>query len=199
MTSPTTVPAAEAPPADPTETADLRRLLAFRAHGAARLLLGCRARLEDVEGATRAGQTEAAVLMAYELVQLSLSVRGLRTQGELSYGRDEAACDPFAGVPAAEVEAGLALVAEGTDAVDATAAADAGDARGGVRGEAWLERLRAHLRDTEALLGYREPLPDVRSGTGLMKGFKLARTWQPHLARVGLPDLLPDAWSQRVD
>ncbi|GGZ61908.1 hypothetical protein [Streptomyces subrutilus] len=188
MTPPgSTGPAATAPgEAVPT---DLRRLLAFRAHGAARLLLGCRARLEDIEGAAAAGQTEVAVLMAYELVQLSLSVRGLRTEGELSYGRDEAASDPFAGVPADQVEAGLLLAARGREAANGDPA----------RGEEWLERLRDHLRDTEGLLGYREPLPDVRSGSGLMKGFKLARTWQPHLQRVGLPDLLPEAWSRRVD
>ncbi|MCX4825199.1 hypothetical protein OG883_36145 [Streptomyces sp. NBC_01142] len=171
---------ADAPPAD------LRRLLAFRAHGAARLLLGCRARLEDIEGAVAAGQTEVAVLMAYDLMQFSLSVRGLRTEGELSYGRDEVGFDPFAGVPAEEVEAGLILAAEGREAVSES-------------GEEWLDRLRGHLRDTEALLGYREPLPDVRSGSGLMKGFKLARTWQPLLQRVGLPDLLPDAWTRRAD
>ncbi|MFI9202521.1 hypothetical protein [Streptomyces sp. NPDC053048] len=187
-TTPTTTPAAR--PADPaaagTALPGLRRLLAFRAHGAARLLLGCRARLEDAEGAVAAGQTEVAVLMAYDLVQLSLSVRGLRTEGELAYLGDQAGFDPFAGVPAEEVEAGLALAAEGRDAV-------------GPRGEEWLERLRGHLRDTEALLGYGEPLPDVRSASGLMKGFKLARTWQPHLQRVGLPDLLPSAWTRRAD
>ncbi|MEV6570220.1 hypothetical protein [Streptomyces sp. NPDC051577] len=188
MTPPgTTVPSGPQP--GETVPTDLRRLLAFRAHGAARLLLGCRARMEDIEGATAAGQTEVAVLMAYELVQLSLSVRGLRTEGELSYGRDEAASDPFAGVPADEVEEGLLLAARGREAAT-------GDP---VRGEEWLDRLRDHLRDTEALLGYREPLPDVRSGSGLMKGFKLARTWQPHLQRVGLPDLLPEAWTRRVD
>ncbi|MFE3578252.1 hypothetical protein [Streptomyces vinaceus] len=184
--APTGPPARAAAQAAPT---DLRRLLAFRAHGAARLLLGCRARLEDIEGAAAAGQTEVAVLMAYELVQLSLSVRGLRTEGELSYGRDEAGANPFAGVPAEEAEAGLRLAARGLE--DAT-----GDP---ARTEPWLERLRDHLRETEALLGYREPLPDVRSGSGLMKGFKLARTWQPHLQRVGLPDLLPEAWTRRGD
>lgn len=165
---------------------DLRRLLAFRAHGAARLLLGCRARLEDIEGAVAGGQPEVAVLMAYDLVQFSLSVRGLRTEGELSYGRDEAAFDPFAGVPAEDVEAGLLLAAEGAGAT-------------GPQGERWLERLRSHLHDTERLLGYGEPLPDVRSASGLMKGFKLARTWQPHLERVGLPGLLPSAWTRRAD
>ncbi|WP_267242632.1 hypothetical protein [Streptomyces sp. PR69] len=191
MTRPNSRATAEAPPGRPpaqadAPPADLRRLLAFRAHGAARLLLGCRARLEDIEGAVAAGQTEVAVLMAYELVQFSLSVRGLRSEGELSYGRDEVGFDPFAGVPAEEVAAGLILAAEGRDAV-------------GERGEEWLDRLRGHLRDTEALLGYAEPLPDVRSGSGLMKGFKLARTWQPLLQRVGLPDLLPDAWTRRAD
>ncbi|MFG2616512.1 hypothetical protein ACGFXC_02740 [Streptomyces sp. NPDC048507] len=169
-----------------TPPPDLRRLLAFRAHGAARLLLGCRARLEDIEGAVAADQPEVAVLMAYELVQFSLSVRGLRTEGELSYGRDEVAFDPFAGVPAEEAEAALLLAEEGAGAT-------------GPGAEDWLERLRAHLRDTEQLLGYTEPLPDVRSASGLMKGFRLARTWQPHLDRVGLPGLLPSAWTRRAD
>lgn len=174
-----------AQPIDDAAPTDLRRLLAFRAHGAARLLLGCRARLEDVEGAVAAGQRETAVLMAYELVQLSLSVRGLRTEGELTYGRDEVAFDPFAGVPADEIRDGLRLAAEG-DVADRDA-------------EAWLERLRAHIADTEAQLGYAEPLPDVRSGSGMMKGFKLARTWEPLLRRASLPDLLPDAWKRRAD
>lgn len=165
---------------------DLRRLLAFRAHGAARLLLSCRARLEDIEGAVAAGQTEVAVLMAYDLVESSLSVRGLRTEGGLSYGCDEVSFDPFAGVSAEDIAAGLLLASEGARAV-------------GQCGEEWLERLRDHLRATEALLGYGEPLPDVRSASGLMKGFKLARTWQPHLLRAGLPDILPDAWTRRAD
>ncbi|MFJ2440123.1 MULTISPECIES: hypothetical protein [unclassified Streptomyces] len=169
-----------------TEPTDLRRLLVFRAHGAARLLLGCRARLEDVEGAIVAGQHETAVLMAYELVQLSLSVRGLRTEGELTYGRDEVAFDPFAGVPEDEIRAGLRLAAEGRDAT-------------GEDGTAWLARLHAHVRVTEAQLGYAEPLPDVRSGSGMLKGFKLARTWEPLLRRAALPDLLPDAWKRRAD
>ncbi|MCS0635787.1 hypothetical protein NX801_08935 [Streptomyces sp. LP05-1] len=179
--TPSEVPTTAAP-----APSDLRRLLVFRAHGAARLLLGCRARLEDIEGAVAAGQTEVAVLMAYDLVQLSLSVRGLRSEGELVYARDEAAFDPFAGVPAEETEAGMLLAAAGREAT-------------GERGEEWLERLRGHLRDTEALLGYGEPLPDVRSGSGLMKGFKFARTWEPLLRRAGLPDLLPDAWKRRAD
>ncbi|MFE7812869.1 hypothetical protein ACFU5P_13040 [Streptomyces sp. NPDC057433] len=168
------------------ETVDLRRLLAFRAHGAARLLLGCRSRLEDIEGAVAGGQPEVAVLMAYELVQLSLSVRGLRTAGELTYGHYEAAFDPFVGVPADEVAAGLELAAQGRDAV-------------GEHAEQWLARLRTHFAQSEALLGYAEPLPDVRSGSGMMKGFKLARTWQPSLDRVGLPPVLPDAWTRHAD
>ncbi|MGW6459436.1 hypothetical protein ACWF94_26505 [Streptomyces sp. NPDC055078] len=193
MTSPTPPATAVAAAAAGTAPArsdaplpGLRRLLAFRAHGAARLLLRCRARMEDIEGAVVAGQTEIAVLMAYDMVEFSLSVRGLRTEGELSYGGDQVSFDPFAGVPADEVEAGLLLAAAGRAAV-------------GRAGEEWLERLRGHLRDTEALLGYGEPLPDVRSASGLMKGFKLARTWQPLLDRVDLPDLLPTAWTRRAD
>jgi hypothetical protein len=166
---------------------DLRRLLAFRAHGAVRLLLKCRAAMEDVEGATGAGQAEVATLQAHELVQLSLSVRGLRTHGELSFTGEQAGFDPFDGVPAAEVAEGQQLAADGLRAVaDGT-------------GEAWLERLRAHLAETESALGYTAPLPDVRAGSGLMKGFKLARTWSPHLERVGLPDVIPSNWTKRAD
>ncbi|MFC7308253.1 hypothetical protein ACFQVC_29035 [Streptomyces monticola] len=165
---------------------DFRRLLAFRAHGAARLLLKCRARLEDIEGAVAAGQSEMAVLMAYELVEASLSVRGLRTDGEVSFVGDQVSFDPFAGVPAEDVAAGLLLAAEGRDAQ-------------GTRAEEWMERLRGHMRDTEAQLGYAEPLPDVRSASGLMKGFKLARSWQSPLKDAGLPGLLPESWTRRAD
>jgi hypothetical protein len=192
VTGPATAPPAaglpEAPGGAPP-LPDLRRHIAFRAHGAARLLLGCRARLEDIEGAIGAGQPEVAVLMAYELVQVSLSVRGLRTEGELAQDGDQVSFDPFAGVPEDEIGPALALAAEGRDA----AVAD------GPAGARWLDRLRAHVHETEARLGYGEPLPDVRSGSGMMKGFRLARTWEPHLLRAGLPGLLPDAWTRGAD
>jgi len=161
--------------------------MAFRAHGAVRLLLKCGAALEDVEGAVSAGQSEVAVLMAHDLVQLSLSVRGLRTSGELSFAAEQASFDPFEGVPAEDVEEGLRLAAAGLEAI----AAD--------RGEEWLERLRSHLRVTEQQLDYARPLPDVRSGKGLMKGYKLARTWSPQMRRLGLPDVMPSNWTQRND
>ncbi|SDF98872.1 hypothetical protein SAMN05421505_10120 [Sinosporangium album] len=167
---------------------DLRRLMAFRAHGAVRLLLKCRAALEDIEGAVSAGQPEVAVLMAYDLVQLSLSVRGLRTVGELSCAAEQPTFDPFAGVPAMEVEDGLRLAAAGAEAV--------GSADGGA---AWLDRLRDHLAATERRLGYSAPLPEVRTGKGLMKGFKLARDWSSHMRRLGLPDVMPSRWTQRDD
>ncbi|MFF0447645.1 hypothetical protein ACFYT4_14770 [Streptomyces sp. NPDC004609] len=180
----TTSASAGAPAREPLP--DLRRHMAFRAHGAVRLLLKCRAALEDIEGAVAAGQPEVAVLMAYDLVQLSLSVRGLRTHGELSFAAEQVSFDPFAGVPDREVEDGLRLAA-GLEAVTEG------------RGEAWLDELREHLTVTESQLGYSRPLPDVRSGTGLMKGFKLARTWSPQMRRLGLPDVMPGNWTQRDD
>lgn len=179
-----TISSADAPDQEPLP--DLRRLMVFRAHGAVRLLVRCRNAFEDVVGAVSAGQPEIAVLMAYDLVQLSLSVRGLRTHGELSFA-EQATFDPFAGVSAEDVENGLRLAAAGLEAV------------GTDRGAEWLELLRGHLDVTERQLGYAGPLPDVRSGSGLMKGFKLARTWSPHLERLGLPDVMPSNWTQRAD
>ncbi|MCF3141678.1 hypothetical protein [Streptomyces platensis] len=166
---------------------DVRRLMAFRAHGAVRLLLKCRAAQEDVEGAVAAGQPEVAVLMAYDLVQLSLSVRGLRTHGELVYTGEQASFDPFAGVAAEDVEDGLRLAAAGLEDIPQG------------RGQEWLDRLQDHLDVTEKQLRYPQKLPDVRAGTGLMKGFKLARTWSPHLERLGLPDVMPSNWTRRAD
>ncbi|QXJ25691.1 hypothetical protein AGRA3207_007218 [Actinomadura graeca] len=181
------VPVMTAGPGAHEALPDVRRLVAFRAHGAARLLLKCYAALEDVEGAAAAGQTEVAVLMAYDLVQLSLSVRSLRTHGELTFTGEQASFDPFAGLPPQDVEDGMRLAAAGLDAI----------ATG--RSDEWLERLRAHLDATEAGLGYARKLPNVRAGSGMMKGFKLARTWSPHLERLGLPDIMPNNWTQRAD
>lgn len=163
---------------------DVRRLVAFRSHGATRLLLYCHAAMEDVEGAVEAGQREMAVGMAHKLVQFSLSIRGLATEGELSWSPEQASYDPFAGVPDAEVEAALALAAAGMNAQGAAVAT-------------WVADLRGHVQETERQLGYVKPLPYLRSGVGMIKSFKLARMWSPHLARLELPDLLPGDWTKR--
>ncbi|GGV70693.1 hypothetical protein GCM10010294_28930 [Streptomyces griseoloalbus] len=158
---------------------DVRRLIGYRAHGAARLVLEGHAALEDVEGSLAAGQPETAVLMAHELIQISLSIRGLATAGELSWPQGQASFDPFAGVDPREVAEGEALAARGLDHGD----------------EAWLEELRAHLAETESRLGYPEPLPYVRSGAGMFKAVGLVRTWAAHLEKLGLPGVLPGDWA----
>lgn len=161
---------------------DVRRLIGFRAHGAARLVLEGHAALEDVEGSLAAGQRETAVLMAHDLIQISLSIRGLATAGELSWPQGQASFDPFAGVSPDEVAEGSRLAARGL----IHGAEDDGD---------WLEELRAHLAETESRLGYPEPLPYVRSGAGMFKAVGLVRTWADHLEQLGLPGVLPGDWA----
>lgn len=173
-------PTAPAVPAE--QLPDVRRLIGFRAHGAARVVLEGHAALEDVEGSLHAGQAETAVLMAHELVHISLSVRSLATRGELSWPQGQVTFDPFAGLPAQEAADGERLAAAGT----------------GLTGEAaedWLRQLRDHLAESERRLGYPERLPYIRAGSGMFKAIGLVRTWSDHLEQLGLPGVLPGDWA----
>lgn len=166
-----------------TPGGDIRRWVAFRAFGAKRLLLVAQSALDDVEGAVSAGQREVAVLRARVLVLECLSVRSLARTGELD-ASSSVSFDPFAGLTGDEVAEGLALVGLDTEhaAPDQVAA--------------WRDALAGYLDQTEALLGYDPPLPVLRSPEGSFGALRLARQWSPALAELGLPDLLPDVWTQ---
>jgi hypothetical protein len=161
---------------------DLRRRVAFRALGAARLLLDAHADLEDVEGALAADQLEVAAYAARQAIIRSLTIRGLETCGELDPASDQLGFDYFAGVPDGELTESLELAGR---ALDLDGEDDA--AR-------WLEAVRAHLRETERRLDYPEPLLSVRTPNGLFPALRLARGWVPILDELDLPQLLPKEW-----
>ena len=162
-----------------------RRYVAFRAFGAARLLLDVQSCLEDTEGAVAAGQYEVAAIQGRFAALGCLSIRGLASEGELDSPVDDTAFDPFRGADPAEVVEGLSLISEGAD-LDATTAPD------------WLERLRRFFDETERRLGYDERLPVLRSPGGMFAGLRLARNWTPLVEALGMPPLLPDDWIQEA-
>jgi hypothetical protein len=158
---------------------DLRRHVAYRAHGALRLLDWVQATLEDVEGAVAGGQYGVAAFQARTLILQCLSIRSLARAGEIDW--DGAAFDHFAGLEDDEVARALALAREAVDLDEAGA-------------DEWLRRLREYVAATEAGLGYDAPLPILRSPQGPFAILGLARRWSDALDELGLPPLLPPKW-----
>lgn len=164
-----------------SQVPDVRRRVAFRAHGAVRLLNSVQASLDDVEGAIDAGQYGVAAYQARHLVLECLSIRSLASEGEVDFADESPSFDPFAGLAQTEISSALALATEAVD-VDAETA-------GG-----WLERLRELVAETERALDYDTPLPLLRSPDGAFGLIALTRRWAGVLEELGLPPLLPLEW-----
>jgi hypothetical protein len=158
---------------------DLRRHVAYRAHGALRLLDWVQATLEDVEGAVASGQYGVAAFQGRTVILQCLSIRSLARGGELDW--DGAAFDHFAGLEDDEVAGALSLAREAVNLAE-PGAAD------------WLRRVREYVAATEAGLGYDAPLPILRSPQGPFAILTLARRWSDALDELGLPPLLPPKW-----
>jgi hypothetical protein len=166
-----------------TEGQDPRRLVAFVAFGTYRLLYDIHALLEDVCGAVDAQQRDLAVLQARAAAVSALSIRSLRLVGDPDDGVGQLSFDPFTGVPGDEVQRALALAHEGMTVVWGPAAKD------------WVRRLHDYVDETERLLGYRKPLAELRSPSGLFPSIRLARTLVKAVEECHLPNLFPSEWT----
>jgi hypothetical protein len=167
-----------------TPLADVRRRVAFLAHGALRLVDGVQGAMQDIEGALARGQYGVAAFQARYVMLLCLSVRGLAHKGEVELDEGSVSFDSFAGVAPEDAATALTLANDGLDVNEHTAGA-------------WLERVRAYVSDTEHLLGYDAPLPELRAGGGVGL-IGLARRWGPLLEEFGLPGMLPSTWFPTV-
>lgn len=161
---------------------DLRRFVAFKALGAYRLLLDVHSSLEDLEGCVESGQFLTAALQARVTLMRSLSVRSLAVGGEFSAPYDGLAYDPFLGLDSAEVNDALVLAERGVS----IAAEEAAE---------WAVEVRAHVDETERHLGFDEPLRSIRTPNGLYPALRIARNWLPAADALGLPPVLPAAWT----
>jgi hypothetical protein len=164
--------------------ADVHRRVAFRAYGAMRFLDRVQGAFEDVEGAVGARQFRVAAYQARFVVLACLSIRSLASEGDVYLDSDSASFDFFAGVPPDVIADGFALADAALDLDERTA-------------DAWMQRLRSYVAETERLLDYERPLPILRSPEGAFGLVGLTRRWSPLLEQLGLPPLLPDVWVSR--
>ena len=162
---------------------DIRRSVAFRAIGAARLLLYVHPILEDLRAAVAAEQLDVAAYCARVLVLRCASIRGLRTCGEPEMRPDQVTFDPFEGLDEGEVRSALQL-ARGA----LTAASDIRER------DIWLDRVEQYVNETEQSLGYEVSLTSIRTPGGLFPGLRLAREWLGILEDLELPLPIPKAW-----
>lgn len=158
---------------------DVRRHVGELTNGGVRLMIAAEGAYDDVVGAVASGQPEAARYAARTVAVTCLSVRSLLGgTGELLIV-EHMSFDPFAGLDAAEIDAGLALVRDGW-------------------GQEWLDRLRAYIDETEAMIGLDAPLPKLRAADGFFGGLRLARQWLPLTEELGLPSVIPHGWAKAI-
>jgi hypothetical protein len=160
---------------------DLRRRVAFRAHGAKRALELVQGAMDDVEGALGKRQYRVVAFQARWAVLQCLSIRSLAREGELDFDTHSVSFDFFAGLTHEEIAEGLTLAHAALD-ID----------KGGA--DEWLDRLQAYVAATQELLGYSAPLPVLRSPTGPFALIALSRTWSRTLQELGIPGLLQADW-----
>lgn len=162
---------------------DARRHVAHRSFGATRMVLMVQETVVAVRRAVEHEEYEVAVAIARRLLNECSSIRGSATAGELTWSTDEVAHDPYRGLTEAEraevgelLAAGLALTSR-------------------EEGAAWLARVVSYVDETEARLGYGEPLPEILSPQGLYPALGVARKITQVVDEFRLPPLpFPDSW-----
>jgi hypothetical protein len=162
---------------------DLRRHVAHVSNAAAALLIAAQEAYEDIEGGILSEQWELVAAQTRHLVLVCLHARGLAKDGEPHFWDETGSGDLFIGVPDADVEAALQLI---TDV----------RALPGTDPEPFLARVRAVHAAAEASFQLVEPLPELRSPTGLYSAVRLVRGWTPLVEELGLPSILPSDWTK---
>lgn len=167
---------------------DLRRHVAVRAFGGYRVLYALQALVEDVVGAVEAGQLDTAAYVGRGVVLEGLSIRSLAAGGGLASRFFDVTFDPFSGVDEDTVADAMALASDGFELAAAGGPAE--------EAGAWAARIVEFARGCESVIGYREPLPVLRSPGGLFPALRLARDWPDVLDDLRLPPVLPREWTE---
>lgn len=162
---------------------DLRRHVAAVSNSALTFLVVVQEALDDVEGGVAAEQWELVAAQTRHVVLACLHARGLRTGAEPYFWDDGGSGDPTTGVPEQDVATGFRLIAT------ALALPDAG-------AEDFLDQLHGFVDASERTVGLTEQLPELRSPQGMFGGLRLVRGWQPLVAELGLPPMLPGEWTK---
>ncbi|HEV7673712.1 MAG TPA: hypothetical protein VGQ12_04195 [Candidatus Angelobacter sp.] len=164
-----------------TSFTDVRRRVAYRAHGALRFLDDVQGGIADIEGAIAERQYDVAAFAAHYLAVACLSIRSLERAGEIAPCAGSVSFDVFEGLASEEITAGLALANEACSLDEQTAAT-------------WLNSFRLYVAETERLLGYDAPLLVLRSLNGPFVVIGMIRRWSALLDELNLPGLLPSSW-----
>lgn len=168
-----------------TQIPDVRRWLAFKAHGAMRYLVYAQGYMADVRGAVEMNEPEAAAYLARVTVLKCLSIAGLATEGEVlepdEY--DQVTFDACAGVEPALVQRWL---------LHSSRPLEPGWSANKME---WLAELEGLLQDTERALGFAQPLAELRSPRGISTMLRIARIWDRKSVEAGLPSALPREWA----
>lgn len=161
---------------------DFRRHVAFKAYGLARITVGVQAAIDDAEGFVETGEYLSAVISVRRAILQCLSIMSLEVAGELMAGSGDVTFNPFEGLSPKLVQEALGLIYEGIRVSNSQEA------------NAWLDKAKGFVAETENRLGFAEGIPIIRSPSGMFPALRLARELIPVVDDLGLPPFIPESW-----
>jgi len=165
---------------------DVRRRVAYRTRGVARVLVTAQAQLEDVVGAVDAAQFAVAAIAGRQLILECLAIRGINDGGQVAWPPGAVSFDPFAHASGADRATAVALMNTGASL---TSVED---------GRRWAEELAQLLRAVCTELGFDDPLPVLRSRDGMFSAIRLVKDAVAVVDRMRLGSVFPEAWAKAV-
>jgi hypothetical protein len=163
--------------------------IACRTHSASRIVLLSFGTLEDLDGAIAEEDFGVARSVGQDLVLQCSAIRSAFVTGRLfsPTSQYEVGFDPFAGLDRQELLDCLDILAR-------LAACNTVDALHQVASD-----VRQFFCDTEKLIDWNEPLPNVRKPGGMFPALRMMRDLNETIDRHRLPPLIPQSWTEATD
>jgi len=164
---------------------NVRTAIACKAHGGMRFIMLIKGTLDDIEGAVESEQIDLAFSLLIDCSIYCCAIRASVSTGHLytATAFQDIGFNPFADDMVKHFPKSLQVAAEKDDELSVHDLKD-------MQGE-----VLQMVRETEAVLQFLSPLPDVRDPTGLFPALKLGRGFDRLMTAENLPSIFPVAWN----
>ncbi|KAK2617144.1 hypothetical protein [Leptospira interrogans] len=162
---------------------DLARTVAMKSIVSMRFLNSIQHSIEDVIGALKANQILTAKHQAKNVIIGCAALRSIKSGGEIFEPEEfeHLFFNPFIGLSQFEKEEVMRFINKIMSSKDNT----------------WIDSLIKFVKQTEDTLGFSDGLPDLRSPIGFQAIIRIVKDWERIGKELGLPSLLPRAWSEK--
>lgn len=163
--------------------------IACRTHGASRIVLLSFGTLEDLDGAIAEEDFGVARSVGQDLIIQCSAIRSAFATGRLfsTTSQYEVGFDPFSGLDKQDLSDCLKILAH-------LATCNTLDAL-----HQLADDVRQFFCETEKLIEWNEPLPNVRKPGGMFPALRMMRDLNETIERHRLPALIPQSWTETTD